>query len=741
MPRTGIRFSRFLTVLCLAAAWPILPAVYHLDPAGDDSADGLSPAAAWKSLAHANAAILVPGDSLLLKAGGKWIGQLRPKGSGSAAKPIRIAAYGEGAKPMVDGNGRVGEAVLYLSGQDHFEISDLDLANAAATAGDRRGVLVNGPARGIHLRNLTVHDVKGSPGQELADKATGGIAFTGGGEDISVDGCEIRGVDDIGLTTNGGAYTRFAARENVIHDVAKNAIIFRGGDSTCVIEHNVCFRTCARVDDGNTIFSVECSGTRFQFNEGFENLSSTGRDGSLYDADINGASGTLWQYSYSHDNAEGLMWFCTNAQDTGIQVRYNISNGDHGKIFCFSFPLGHADLYNNTVRIAAGAQGWLLYEKQNQYGYGFYNNVIADGSNATAYVFANADREFGANLFSGHHGKGEPADAAKLVLDPLLLAPETAGQGLASLAGFRTRVDSPCRNSGRAMPRPGLRDFFGNPLYHGHPDRGAYEAPANEALRPASPGLRFDRLQHPGSNRFLDPGHARPRDARGRLAVSTPPDSVFSPTLRFRAESAIALSLGLLSDTSLTSLKRAWRAENTARAQAVAEERILPGPISLSLAAFAAFRQANLRVRARQLLSAGAQEGELRAAYTLEIAGGIRFREPYAVWARDFAGSRPGDTLDLDLRPRDSEGEDPQATPVLARSLQAGASIRIPAAQGKAGYRAPAASVTCLRRGERMLDYTAARGILLRDRSNALYESEVARMEAGLRAPGGYAKF
>jgi hypothetical protein len=57
-------------------------ATYHLDAdLGNDSADGLTPATAWQSLAKANSVIYQPGDSLLLKSGATWTGRLQPQGS------------------------------------------------------------------------------------------------------------------------------------------------------------------------------------------------------------------------------------------------------------------------------------------------------------------------------------------------------------------------------------------------------------------------------------------------------------------------------------------------------------------------------------------------------------------------------------------------------------------------------------------------------------------------------------
>ena len=121
---------------------------YHLDAtAGDDAADGRTPATAWKTLARANAVTFQPGDRVLLKAGETWSGQqLWPKGSGADGRPIEIDAYGTATRRpyiAVDGNvpspfradgsknpdtvGLTGAVVL--RNQQYWEISSLEVSN------------------------------------------------------------------------------------------------------------------------------------------------------------------------------------------------------------------------------------------------------------------------------------------------------------------------------------------------------------------------------------------------------------------------------------------------------------------------------------------------------------------------------------------------------------------------------------------------------------------------------------
>jgi len=68
---------------------------------GKDSNSGTSSSQAWRSLAKANSAPLVPGDSLLFIRGCKWTGTLNAAWNGTAAQQILIGAYGSGALPRI----------------------------------------------------------------------------------------------------------------------------------------------------------------------------------------------------------------------------------------------------------------------------------------------------------------------------------------------------------------------------------------------------------------------------------------------------------------------------------------------------------------------------------------------------------------------------------------------------------------------------------------------------------------
>lgn len=77
---------------------------YFVDSeSGDDSRAGTSVAQAWRTLAKASTAAFAPGDRLLLARGSRFREQLTWTRSGTSTAPIRIAAYGVGAAPIISG--------------------------------------------------------------------------------------------------------------------------------------------------------------------------------------------------------------------------------------------------------------------------------------------------------------------------------------------------------------------------------------------------------------------------------------------------------------------------------------------------------------------------------------------------------------------------------------------------------------------------------------------------------------
>src|SRR6185369_11869825 len=77
---------------------------YYVDATGgDDTRDGLSATAAWKTEGKVNATTFAPGDQILFKRGEVWRESLVPASSGVSGSPILFDAYGTGEAPTLTG--------------------------------------------------------------------------------------------------------------------------------------------------------------------------------------------------------------------------------------------------------------------------------------------------------------------------------------------------------------------------------------------------------------------------------------------------------------------------------------------------------------------------------------------------------------------------------------------------------------------------------------------------------------
>lgn len=505
-----MRRTAHLVLTAALALWllPLCAATYYVDSAGgSDANNGTSTNTAWQSLAKVNGTTFSPGDAILFKAGGIWAGttQLNPKGSGATNNPIVIDMYGSGSKPIIDAGSATGNGAVYLSNQQYWEINNLEITGDASGDGDRRGVYFKGTSgtlNHLHLRNCYIHNIRGtfssSDGSSTSPgKRTGGLVVEDTGStsfnDILIENNEIQTVRNEGLVAclNATSARNVIIRGNTIHDVTKNGMVIRICDSTCLIEHNLCYNT-ATMTTGNTMFTAAVNGPVFQFNEGYGNLAGD-HDGSMYDADLN-SKNVVFQYSYSHDNSHGLYWqYSASSADTGMIVRYNISQNDHGNIFSLSGSGGSDYFYNNTIYIPVtnipptNLPRYIIDDRSSGHTEYFYNNIFYNLSSAAQYHLTSGNTHtFDYNVFYGQHPASEPADAHKLTSEPMLVAPGTGATGatnslssandMNSLGGYLLQAGSPCIDSGMTVANNGGRDYFGNTVpFNGATDRGAHE--------------------------------------------------------------------------------------------------------------------------------------------------------------------------------------------------------------------------------------------------------------------------
>jgi hypothetical protein len=275
-------------------------------------------------------------------------------------------------------------------------------------------------------------------------------------------------------------------RKNRLVDIGKNAMAVRASLAP-VIEYNKVERAAARLH-GNAIYVFGCKDAVMQFNEVFLTRFDA-IEGAAFDSDYN-SEGTLIQYNYSHDNGGGLVNLCSNPAskpprgfNDGTIVRYNISQNETERVIAFDGSATNTQIYNNTIYVGPGLSPRIvefdLFGRTPGFASGvqFRNNIIYNAGNG-GYAWGEATRVvWEANTFFGTHPANEPADAFKLTTDPGFIAPGSGGAGLGSLAGYGLTSGAASLDTGREVGRNGGRDFWGNPLYAGAPDRGAQERP------------------------------------------------------------------------------------------------------------------------------------------------------------------------------------------------------------------------------------------------------------------------
>ena len=136
--------SLFTFYFLLLASLPLsAQETYYVDSEnGDDAATGLRPEAAWRSLEQVNRAELRAGDTVRFRRGGVWRGQLRPR-SGEPGRPVTYTAYGEGAKPILQGSLSRGAAGDWAQAQDGLwgaEAGGIDVGILILNHGEAYGV-------------------------------------------------------------------------------------------------------------------------------------------------------------------------------------------------------------------------------------------------------------------------------------------------------------------------------------------------------------------------------------------------------------------------------------------------------------------------------------------------------------------------------------------------------------------------------------------------------------------------
>jgi hypothetical protein len=473
---------------------------YHVDSInGDDSYDGKSPSSAWQSLDKVNSMVFKPGDSILLKAGCSWVGQLKPKGSGSSSNQITIDMYGYDAqprhmrnKPHIDGNGAY--ATVLLEGVEYWTVSNLDVSNTTrATHWQRRnGIVVLAKPVGIThriiIQDCEVHHVDGDYRRNIGNFNM----YKNSGIRVSYPG----------TSSAENRYDEVLIQRNFVHDVktsgiyvvseeddhleifytnvkvANNTVVRTGADgaiiSHCispVIEHNQIFDAGYH---GNYLSTRVIAGLwgdnntgeiLFQYNEVARTRKFQG-DGQAFDTDWGTGGTSIFQYNYTHENEGGFFLNCADLRPNPDYVktilRYNVSVDDKQSMIWRDSATA-VEVYNNVFYKTVGN-----LDPGNSETYKYWNNIFHFSLEPNW-----GSCEYSHNCyFPIQKNKNDPNG---ITGDPRFVKPGWLGDGRKNADAYKIKADSSCIDKGKSIPNNGGKDFWDNPLDKGLPDIGAME--------------------------------------------------------------------------------------------------------------------------------------------------------------------------------------------------------------------------------------------------------------------------
>lgn len=103
---------------------------YVSSSTGNDQNDGLSQKNPWQTFVNFDSLNLQPGDSVLLKAGDRWIEELHLSGTGKSDTLIVLSKYGTGYKPRITRNDIEYDYCIVIEDASFWHISELDCRSA-----------------------------------------------------------------------------------------------------------------------------------------------------------------------------------------------------------------------------------------------------------------------------------------------------------------------------------------------------------------------------------------------------------------------------------------------------------------------------------------------------------------------------------------------------------------------------------------------------------------------------------
>ena len=356
--------------------------IYIDSKEGDDKNSGNSKKNPWATLVNLDNTILKPGTTIHLKTDSEFNGVIEINDSGKDENPIIFKSYGNGKKPIVNGNGEKKHTIL-LNNVEHIIIDGIEISNKGIERLEARTGLTilaedSGELNNIVIQNMVIRDVNGS--LVKSDGGGSAILIRKFGEKIKsrINGLQILNNHIYKTERNAINFRASANRDkwypnlnvivknNLIEKVPGDGIVIFGCDGA-IVEHNT-LRDFPDIlpepEAAAGIWPYSSDNTIIQFNEVSGHKAKWDAQG--YDSDWN-SIGTIIQNNYSHDNYGGFVLVCNagslygekiNIGTVNTIIRNNLSINDGIR----PYPTSRRGVFSPTFHITGPVENTYIHD-------------------------------------------------------------------------------------------------------------------------------------------------------------------------------------------------------------------------------------------------------------------------------------------------------------------------------------------------------------------------------------------
>ena len=324
----------FVAVL-LSFVFPLLAqTTYYVSSSqGNDSNNGTSQSTPWKTLSKVSAANLNPGSKVLFRKGETWTAQqLIIKKSGTQGNEILFGSYGSGERPVLSGNGSVGQLVKLDPNVHHVILKDIWFKDVNISTAYSALVFLD-----QLTNNITIESCKFSQTKKSILQWNGMIL----GRDnykLTIRNCEFTGgIAGINLVAN------YKDSHNDVHHI--------------LIDNNWFHRISTRSSESNTTApSARSNGIWFQ--QWFANNPEVeGKPGNVL-----GKEGTYRDIAITNNNFDslhhsGIYWY----RDMHFSAGWNLNGVPQPERYGYNWNISNNDFNlceGATIELAPLSNRW-----------------------------------------------------------------------------------------------------------------------------------------------------------------------------------------------------------------------------------------------------------------------------------------------------------------------------------------------------------------------------------------------